>query len=163
MRPCQGRSRGFKSRLPLQGFQAKAETRATARAAFAFRLTIRRRSQVVRQRSAKPLSIGSIPIAASNYSPPSQRSAHLITKSQRRRTRVQLAKRAAASCVALIVPSSTVRNLHYFLVGNRLSGRESPEAMSVGTRSWMRFLLTTSGDCYRNYPVLKFKRLSVAC
>jgi hypothetical protein len=30
--------------------------------------TFRRRSQVVRQRSAKPLFIGSIPIAASNFS-----------------------------------------------------------------------------------------------
>jgi hypothetical protein len=32
-----------------------------------FILTARRRSQVVRQRSAKPLFIGSIPIAASNH------------------------------------------------------------------------------------------------
>ena len=32
-----------------------------------FSLKIRRRSQVVRQRSAKPLFIGSIPIAASNH------------------------------------------------------------------------------------------------
>ncbi len=32
-----------------------------------FILAVRRRSQVVRQRSAKPLFIGSIPIAASNF------------------------------------------------------------------------------------------------
>jgi hypothetical protein len=46
VRPCQGRSRGFKSRFPLQ----------------------RRHSQEVRQRSAKPLFSGSNPDAASSYS-----------------------------------------------------------------------------------------------
>ncbi len=50
--PCQGECRGFESRFPLQQFN---------RAIFLWRY-----SQVVRPRSAKPLSPGSNPGGASN-------------------------------------------------------------------------------------------------
>ncbi len=48
MRPCQGRSRGFESRFPLQLFSERA------RASEGPRVILRRRRQEVRQRSAKP-------------------------------------------------------------------------------------------------------------
>ena len=71
MRPCQGRSRGFKSRLPLQrlngeggGMRGERGTSCFIPHPSALVTILRRRSQVVRQRSAKPLFVGSIPTAA---------------------------------------------------------------------------------------------------
>ena len=58
VRPCQGRCRGFESRLPLQNIQQFARENPI----------YRRGSQVVRQRSAKPLFVGSIPTRASKES-----------------------------------------------------------------------------------------------
>ena len=55
VRPCQGRCRGFESRLPLQNIKQFARENPI----------YRRGSQVVRQRSAKPLFVGSIPTRAS--------------------------------------------------------------------------------------------------
>ena len=82
MRPCQGRSRGFKSRLPLQIFVrpvVEARRRSCLRSVPARRVDIFRAgrylnvpegrgTQVVRERSAKPLCVGSIPTRASNSS-----------------------------------------------------------------------------------------------
>ena len=54
--PCQGECRGFESRLPLQKILPHC-------------IFLRRYSQVVRPRSAKPLSPGSNPGGASNQMP----------------------------------------------------------------------------------------------
>ena len=70
MRPCQGRSRGFKSRLPLHNFCPHwplALTRVHAVWASASgRFNSGRGTQVVRERSAKPLCVGSIPTRTSS-------------------------------------------------------------------------------------------------
>src|SRR6202008_3404976 len=80
VRPCQGRSRGFKSRLPLQILCVRSplqEGILVARqadgpqwtfSASGAKLISGRGTQVVRERSAKPLCVGSIPTRASNLS-----------------------------------------------------------------------------------------------
>ena len=75
MRPCQGRSRGFKSRLPLQHFRGSGP-RGRLGVAARHRphgadsgpaTALRRGTQVVRERSAKPLCAGSNPARASRF------------------------------------------------------------------------------------------------
>lgn len=59
-----------------------------------------------------------------DYEEVSHRPCNCGTKSAKR---AQLTTRPTVSCVALMVPASIVRNLHYFPVGNRpFSGREQP-------------------------------------
>jgi hypothetical protein len=69
VRPCQGRSRGFNSRLPLHGFFSRLPH--AYKTCYALRANTNghsrsgRGTQVVRERSAKPLCVGSIPTRAS--------------------------------------------------------------------------------------------------
>jgi hypothetical protein len=69
VRPCQGRSRGFNSRLPLHDFSCGCSTHRRV-VMLSGPITGHSRSgrgtQVVRERSAKPLCVGSIPTRASN-------------------------------------------------------------------------------------------------
>src|SRR5205807_471759 len=70
VRPCQGRSRGFNSRLPLQFCFAESsgfhQGSPRQREGFCFcKRTIRRGTQAVRERSAKPLCVSSILTRAS--------------------------------------------------------------------------------------------------